>query len=109
MKRVIRPGGMAGRFDPGQGSGFIVNFPDLPNGWCQGETHDEALAQAGDLLDEICSRVDWRRSSAPACTTTNLRWSASFGQWWARACRQLSQIVAAARWTAARKFLAVLS
>jgi len=32
--------------------GFIVNFPDLPNGWSQGETRDEALAQAEDLLDE---------------------------------------------------------
>ena len=33
-------------------------------------------------------------------------WESSHGT---RACRQLSQIVAAARWTAARKFLAVLS
>ena len=33
--------------------GFIVNFPDLPNGWSQGETRAEALANAGDLLEEI--------------------------------------------------------
>jgi hypothetical protein len=29
--------------------------------------------------------------------------------WYTRACRQISQIVAAARWSAARKFRAVLS
>ena len=33
--------------------GFVVNFPDLPNGWSQGETHAEALAQAEDLLEEM--------------------------------------------------------
>jgi antitoxin HicB len=33
--------------------GFIVNFPDLPNGWSQGDTREEALAQAEDLLDEM--------------------------------------------------------
>jgi len=31
----------------------IANFPDLPNGWSQGETRDEALAQAEDLLVEM--------------------------------------------------------
>lgn len=49
----IRSVGMANRFDPGRGGSFIVNFPDLPNGWSQGETRDEALAQADDLLDEM--------------------------------------------------------
>jgi len=44
---------MADRFDPGRRSGLIVNFPDLPNGWSQGETRGEALAQAEDLLDEM--------------------------------------------------------
>jgi antitoxin HicB len=38
---------------PAEEGGFIVNFPDLPNGWSQGETRDEALAQAEDLLEEI--------------------------------------------------------
>jgi antitoxin HicB len=38
---------------PAEEGGFIVNFPDLPNGWSQGETRDEALTQAEDLLDEI--------------------------------------------------------
>ena len=33
--------------------GFIVNFPDLPNGWSQGETREEALANAADLLEEM--------------------------------------------------------
>jgi hypothetical protein len=38
---------------PAEEGGFIVNFPDLPNGWSQGETRDEALARAEDLLDEM--------------------------------------------------------
>jgi antitoxin HicB len=38
---------------PAEEGGFIVNFPDLPNGWSQGETRDDALAQAEDLLDEM--------------------------------------------------------
>jgi antitoxin HicB len=33
--------------------GYIVNFPDMPNGWSQGEDRAEALAQAEDLLEEI--------------------------------------------------------
>src|SRR3954453_8841051 len=33
--------------------GYIVNFPDLPNGWSQGETREEALARAADLLEEM--------------------------------------------------------
>jgi antitoxin HicB len=38
---------------PAEEGGFIVNFPDLANGWSQGETCEEALAQAEDLLDEM--------------------------------------------------------
>jgi antitoxin HicB len=38
---------------PAEEGGLIVNFPDLPNGWSQGETRDEALEQAEDLLDEM--------------------------------------------------------
>jgi antitoxin HicB len=38
---------------PAPEGGFVVNFPDLPNGWSQGETRDEALAQAEDLLEEM--------------------------------------------------------
>jgi antitoxin HicB len=37
---------------PAEEGGYIVNFPDLPNGWSQGETQAEALAQAEDLLEE---------------------------------------------------------
>jgi len=37
----------------GEATCLNVNFPDLPNGWSQGETRDEALAQADDLLDEM--------------------------------------------------------
>ena len=38
---------------PAEEGGFIVNFPDLPNGWSQGETREEALACAADLLEEM--------------------------------------------------------
>jgi antitoxin HicB len=31
---------------PAEKGGFIVNFPELPSGWSQGETRDEALAQS---------------------------------------------------------------
>ena len=38
---------------PAEEGGYIVNFPDLSNGWSQGETPAEALAQAEDLLEEM--------------------------------------------------------
>ena len=38
---------------PAEEGGFIVNFPHFPNGWSQGETRAQALAQAEDLLEEI--------------------------------------------------------
>ena len=38
---------------PAEEGGFIVNFPDLPNGWSQAETIEDALAQAEDLLEEM--------------------------------------------------------
>jgi antitoxin HicB len=38
---------------PAEEGGYIVNFPDLPNGWSQGENRAEALVQADDLLEEI--------------------------------------------------------
>jgi hypothetical protein len=34
---------------PAEEGGFIVDFPDLPNGWSQGENRHEALAEAEDL------------------------------------------------------------
>jgi antitoxin HicB len=38
---------------PAEEGGFIVNFPDLPQGWSQGETREEALVNAADLLEEM--------------------------------------------------------
>jgi hypothetical protein len=51
---------VTGRFIRAQEGGFIVNFPNLPNGWSQGENRDAALAQAEDLrgirpfIDIVC-------------------------------------------------------
>lgn len=33
--------------------GLIVNFPDMPQGWSQGETREDALNCAADLLEEM--------------------------------------------------------
>src|SRR5215471_3167236 len=33
--------------------GFVVNFPDFLEGWSQGDDHEEALAQAADLLETM--------------------------------------------------------
>jgi antitoxin HicB len=38
---------------PAEEGGFIVNFPDMPNGWSQGEDRAEALVQAEDLIEEM--------------------------------------------------------
>lgn len=38
---------------PAEEGGYIVNFPDMSNGWSQGEDRPEALAQAEDLLEEM--------------------------------------------------------
>src|SRR6266851_8835875 len=38
---------------PAEEGGFIANFPDLPNGWSQGEDRAETLVQGEDLLEEI--------------------------------------------------------
>jgi antitoxin HicB len=53
VKRVFDPAAWPVDLVPAEEGGFIVNFPDLPNGWSQGETRGEALAQAEDLLDEM--------------------------------------------------------
>jgi antitoxin HicB len=42
--------------------GFTVNFPDFPEGWSQGESHEEAFAQAADLLEAMVANYmaeDW--------------------------------------------------
>jgi antitoxin HicB len=53
VKRVSGPAAWPVDLFPAEEGGFIVNFPDLSNGWSQGETREEALAQAEDLLDEM--------------------------------------------------------
>jgi antitoxin HicB len=53
VKRVSDPAAWPADLVPTEEGGFIVTFPDLPNGWSQGETRDEALAQAEDLRDEM--------------------------------------------------------
>ena len=42
--------------------GFVVNFPDFPEGWSQGDSHEEALTQAADLLETMIANYmaeDW--------------------------------------------------
>jgi predicted RNase H-like HicB family nuclease len=41
---------------PAEEGGFIVNFPDLPNGWSQSDARQEVLARAEGLLDEMILR-----------------------------------------------------
>jgi antitoxin HicB len=53
VKQISGPAAWPIDLIPAEEGGFIVNFPDLPNGWSRGETRDEALAQAEDLLDEM--------------------------------------------------------
>lgn len=53
MKRVSDPAAWPVDLVAAEEGGFIVNFPDLPNGWSQGETRDEAVARAEDLLDQM--------------------------------------------------------
>jgi predicted RNase H-like HicB family nuclease len=62
---VITLPAMARRFDPGREGGFIVNFPGLAKGWSEGETRDQALAQADDLLDEMILENGAQRRCPP--------------------------------------------
>jgi antitoxin HicB len=39
--------------EPAEEGGFIINFPDFAEGWSQSESHEEALAQAADLLETM--------------------------------------------------------
>jgi antitoxin HicB len=39
--------------DPAEEGGFNVNLPDFPEGFTQGDTREEALAQAADLLETM--------------------------------------------------------
>jgi antitoxin HicB len=54
------------------GGGYVVTCRDLPEAITQGETREEALAEAADCLEEaIAARIDDGRdipaSSAPEC------------------------------------------
>ena len=53
MKQSAGPAAWPVALTPAEEGGFIVNFPDLPNGWSQGETREEALERAEDLLEEM--------------------------------------------------------
>lgn len=37
-------------FEPAEEGGFVVTFPDLPEGITQGDTYDEAMEMAEDVL-----------------------------------------------------------
>jgi antitoxin HicB len=41
------------RLDSAEEGGFVVNFPDFPEGWSQGDTREQALEQAADLLETM--------------------------------------------------------
>jgi antitoxin HicB len=41
------------RLDPAEEGGFVVSFPDFPEGWSQGDTREQALEQAADLLETM--------------------------------------------------------
>jgi antitoxin HicB len=41
------------RLEAAEEGGFVVNFPDFPEGWSQGDDREEALAQATDLLETM--------------------------------------------------------
>jgi len=46
---------------PDPGGGFVVTFPDWPEAITQGETRDQALAEAADCLEEaVAARIDDR-------------------------------------------------
>jgi antitoxin HicB len=53
MARLDRPLAWPVSLEPAEEGGFVVNFPDFPEGWSQGQTREEALLQAADLLETI--------------------------------------------------------
>lgn len=60
--------------DPAEEGGFVVNFCDFPEGWSQGDSREEALAQAADLLETMVANYmaegwDLPDPSAPAGRT----------------------------------------
>jgi antitoxin HicB len=53
MARPPAPLALPVKLDPAEDGGFVVNFPDFPEGWSQGGAREEALAQAADLLETM--------------------------------------------------------
>jgi antitoxin HicB len=53
MARLDRPLAWPVSLEPAEEGRFVVNFPDFPEGWSQGETREEALLQAADLLETM--------------------------------------------------------
>jgi antitoxin HicB len=53
MARLDQPLAWPVSLQPAEEGGFVVNFPDFPEGWSQGETHEDALLQAADLLETM--------------------------------------------------------
>jgi predicted RNase H-like HicB family nuclease len=53
MARLDQPLAWPVSLEPAEEGGFVVNFPDFPEGWSQGETREEALLQAADLLETM--------------------------------------------------------
>jgi antitoxin HicB len=60
--REKTPPAYPARLDPAEEGGFVVTFPDFAAGVTQGDTREEALAQAADLLETMVANYmaeDW--------------------------------------------------
>ncbi len=53
MSRLESPLAWPVALVPAEEGGFVVNFPDFSEGWTQGDTREEAIAQAADLLETM--------------------------------------------------------
>jgi antitoxin HicB len=59
--------------DPADEGGFVVNFPDFPEGWSQGDTREEAMVQAADLLETMVANYMAEGWGLPAPSTAGAR------------------------------------
>lgn len=73
MKRASAAAAWPVDLIPAEEGGYIVNFPDLPNGWSQGKDSAEALVQAEDLLEEIVLGRMAHGEAVPAPSTARGR------------------------------------
>jgi antitoxin HicB len=58
----IAPSEYPVRLEPDEDGGFVVTFPDFEAGVTQGDTREEAMAQAADLLETMVANYmaeDW--------------------------------------------------